>query len=87
MATTVPAGGGILLSGISYSPGWRAEVDGDPIGRAVPLSVQSAWVLPEGATQVNLDYPSQRIYRVATAATFLGLALCAWLLLRRGSVA
>lgn len=73
----------VVVSGMSYDPGWRATLDGRSLGAPVELDGQSAWAVPAGADRrVELRFAPQRAYRVALGLSLLGVAVCLVLLLR-----
>jgi arabinofuranan 3-O-arabinosyltransferase len=76
--------GSIVLNGQSFDRGWRATVDGRSLGPPQSYDAVSGWRLPVGGHMiVDLDYAPDRPYRVALALTFVGLALCTFLVVRR----
>jgi hypothetical protein len=80
----VPADGGYLVLRDSYSPFWRAEVDGSeaPLLRADGLF--RAVRLAQGTHTVRLVFVPTPVYSGA-AVSALTLLLLTWLALRRGS--
>jgi arabinofuranan 3-O-arabinosyltransferase len=73
---------GIVMTGQSYDPGWKATANGHDLGTPFELEGQSAWIVPAGTTRVHMTFGPQRWYSIALAAAAFGLVLCAWLLLR-----
>jgi hypothetical protein len=69
--------GGLVVSSVSFDPGWRAAVDGRP---TAPLRVNAAFLglaLPPGTHRVHLDYrPAGWVWGLRLC----GLALAACLL-------
>ncbi len=82
LTSQVPDGGGMLVAGQAYDPGWTATADGRDLGPAAPLDAQVAWTLPDTDSQtVELSYRPQRRYDAALGLSWVGLALCLWLAL------
>lgn len=74
--------GGTLVTGMAYDPNWSASIDGDDLGPPRALDAQSTWPLPAGDHRIDLRYRPQRLYDGAMLTTWLGVALCAWMVLR-----
>lgn len=76
--------GSFLLFNQSYDGGWRATVNGVPLGRPRNLNGVNAWVLDQpGDLHVELRYNPRSLFGYAVPVTTGGLALCAYLALRR----
>jgi arabinofuranan 3-O-arabinosyltransferase len=83
LAVDAPAGS-TLLSGQSYDTGWTATVNGRDLGAPRSYDALNGWRLPAGGHMiVELDFAPDHTYRYALALTFVGLALCVFLVVRR----
>ncbi len=79
---TAPAGA-LLIGPGAHHNGWRATVDGVPLGKAVPRDSLSAWQVPRlETTRVELLFRPQRAYELALALSAAGVAICLTLLVR-----
>jgi arabinofuranan 3-O-arabinosyltransferase len=76
--------GSVVLFNQSYDPGWRAFVNGAPVGPPRNLNGVNAWVLDQdGSLDIELRYNPRSLFGWSLPATGLALALCAYLALRR----
>ncbi len=77
-------GGGAVVSGFAYDPGWRAAIDGEDLGPPQPMDAQAAWPLPgPGTYTVEMRYQPQGAYDAALVTSGSGIALCLWLVAKR----
>ncbi|MEZ5142818.1 MAG: hypothetical protein R2726_09910 [Acidimicrobiales bacterium] len=68
----------------SWAPGWEATVNGRSLGGPSAYDTLAGWQIAEtGPIEVQLRYRGARIFDVGLALSAVGVALCAWLLLRR----
>ncbi len=87
-APGTPAAGGatqaLVVAGRAYSPRWRAELDGQPLGPAAPYDLQAGWAVPAGASpsRVAIELAGASAYRVSVAVSVLGVLACLVLLVR-----
>jgi len=77
------SGGGLLVSGEGFDPRWRAHVDGESLGRPIPVDAQTAWRVPESARLVTLQFQPARLYRISQVISVLAVAICLFLVARR----
>jgi hypothetical protein len=76
--------GATVLFNQSYDKGWRAVVDGVPLGPPRNLNGMNAWVLDgNGPHEVELRYNPRGLYGYSLPLTGLAMLLCAFLALRR----
>jgi hypothetical protein len=72
----------LVTNGQSYDKGWRARLDGKPLGRPRPVDTLSAWNVPHSGV-LEMRYEPQRWFSASLVITAAALALCLWLLTRR----
>jgi arabinofuranan 3-O-arabinosyltransferase len=76
--------GSILLLNQSHDAGWRATVNGVPIGGPRELNGINTWTLHEpGALDIELRYQPRRLLGYALPVSAGALILCFYLALRR----
>jgi arabinofuranan 3-O-arabinosyltransferase len=74
--------GARLVSGQAFSPGWRASVDGEPLGRADSLDLMAGWTLPArsdgdgGPRVVDVELSGAGRYRSAVAVSVVATMAC-----------
>lgn len=80
---TAPAGG-YLITGQSFSQGWRATANGHALTEPQSLNTLTGWRLPRpGVFDVVVSYEPQRLWEAALAVTGGTVALCLWLVIPR----
>lgn len=78
--TDVPAGTTLLFDQ-SWDGGWRAFVNGQPVGAPRELDAVNAWTLEgSGRYEVELRYNPQRNFAISLVITGVGIALCIFLI-------
>jgi len=81
MSTTNSVKGTILLFDQSYDPGWRAFVNGQPIGPPRDYNALNGWVIETtGPIEIELRYNPQRAFGYSVVVTILGLIVCGYLI-------
>lgn len=76
--------GTTLVFDQSWDPGWRAFVNGKPIGEPQALDAMNAWTIDAtGDVDIELRYNPQQLFTSSIVVTGVSLAFCGWLILRR----
>jgi len=68
--------GGLLIGGMSSAKGWKAWVDGEPLGVGRGLDAQAAWDIPPGTSAVTMRYGPHGLFQLSMAGMLLGLVTC-----------